>query len=175
MTDTEKSQAAPSASIAAGPLYVPLRNRAGEVIAHAVLDAQDAEQAEHRWFQNSDGYVVRNVPRAEGGQATLSLARVIMGLVPGDGLEVDHINRFKLDNQRQNLRIVTHAQNMQNRVKRGGTSRHRGVSWLKDRQKWRARARIDGTDVFIGDFESEEAAADAARDFRREHMPFSID
>lgn len=116
-----------------------------------------------------------NVPREGGGQVTLSMARAVMGLVPGDGLEVDHINRFKLDNQRQNLRVVTHAQNMQNRVRRGGSSRHRGVSFLKDRGKWRARATLDGRDVFIGDFESEEGAAAAARDFRREHMPFAID
>lgn len=53
-TDT-KAHAAPSATIAAGPLYVPLRDRAGEIVAYAVLDAEDAALAEHRWFQNRGG------------------------------------------------------------------------------------------------------------------------
>lgn len=43
------------------------------------------------------------------------LHRVIMGDIPA-GMEIDHINRNTLDNRRDNLRIVTRSQNLQNRA-----------------------------------------------------------
>lgn len=34
-----------------------------------------------------------------------------------EGLIVDHINHQTLDNRRENLRVVTHSENMKNRIK----------------------------------------------------------
>jgi len=48
--------------------------------------------------------------------------RFIMG--GPKGLIVDHINRQTLDNRRENLRIVTHSENMKNRE-----------SWAKNKRK----------------------------------------
>lgn len=60
------------------------------------------------------------------------------------GFEVDHINKDKLDNQKHNLRLVTHAQNCSNHklYKNNPTGFH-GVSRLKDVTAGpRFRARI---------------------------------
>lgn len=43
------------------------------------------------------------------------LHRAIMGDIP-EGYEIDHINRNTLDNRKDNLRIVTRSQNLQNRA-----------------------------------------------------------
>ena len=51
---------------------------------------------------------------------------------------VDHINGDKLDNRRSNLRIATRSQNNANKGKRKGTSsKFKGVSWDKKRNKWK--------------------------------------
>lgn len=60
----------------------------------------------------------------------------------GEGEEVDHINGDRLDNRRENLRIVSHSMNMANRVRRNSncTSGYRGVCKNRTRCKriWRA-------------------------------------
>lgn len=124
----------------------------------------------HIWRLTKAGYVHREVL-----DQTVYLHRLILGLRPGDGLEGDHINRDKLDCRRSNLRVVTHAENMQNlaAIGRGGTSEHRGVSFDASRGRWRATCRIGRRQHAIGRFATEPEAVEAVVAFRREHMPFS--
>lgn len=113
----------------------------------------------------------------EGGQRYVTMARVILGLERGDPREADHISRDRLDNRRCNLRILTKAQQQQNR-RATGKSKHRGVSFVKaraHRKPWRAQGKVDGVQHNIGHFATEQEAADAAREWRRVHQPFSID
>lgn len=148
-------------------MLIPLRARDGSIRAHAIIDEQDAHLAEHRWHlagRPNSRYVVRNIPGERG--KTVALHREIMGLAPGDRREVDHENGDRLDYRRANLRIVTHRQNAQNVRSRGGSSRHRGVSWDAARGRWQARAGRR----HVGRFDDEQEAADAAAEHRREHM-----
>jgi hypothetical protein len=133
-------------------VQIPLRNRRGEAIAYALVDDDDAAQAEHRWHLSAQGYAARYMRKSEGlGQ--LLMHRAILGLTRG----------------------VTHAQNQQNQGARdGSTSPYRGVSWVTSRGVWRADGRHHGTH-FLGYFASEEAAAAVASAFRAKYMPFSED
>ena len=60
------------------------------------------------------------------------------GPVPS-GYEVDHINGKRDDNRLENLRIVTRSENLKN-AKTYATNRSGvpGVSWRKDKNRWRA-------------------------------------
>ncbi|GAH21431.1 unnamed protein product, partial [marine sediment metagenome] len=51
---------------------------------------------------------VRGIRRG-GKNIQIPMHRQILGLKPGDGKIVDHINRNPLDNRRVNLRIVSQA------------------------------------------------------------------
>lgn len=106
------------------------------------------------------------------------LHRFILG-APG-GLVIDHIDGNGLNNCRANLRVVTIAQNSQNRKgasRRNKTSGIRGVSWDQSRQKWRATVAISENgkpkQLYLGRFSTIEEAAVAAVAGRRKHLPFS--
>ena len=78
-------------------------------------------------------------------------------------LNVDHINGVKTENHVDNLRMVTNAQNLRSfqRKPKGTTSKFRGVCWMKDRKKWRARLVFDRKRRHLGYFDDEEEAARA--------------
>lgn len=90
----------------------------------------------------------------------LYLHRAIMK--PSEGFVVDHIDGSTLDNRRSNLRVVTHAQNMQNRKKIVSTSsRFHGVSWSEHAKKWRCVVNLDRKQIQVGYFKDEVEAATA--------------
>lgn len=148
---------------------IPLRDRLGVVVAHALVDGSDADRVmARRWHRTARGYV--------GHCAGELLHRFVMGLAPGDGRYVDHINHDRLDNRRSNLRVVSNAENMQNRSpRRLGTSRHRGVCYCKQTGRWKAQAMLNGQGHFLGRYATEEEAARVATAFRVEHMPCAED
>lgn len=146
---------------------IPLRNRRGEVVAHATINADDEPLVAGRAWSLSAGYAGAKI-----GGKRVHMHRLLLGLTPGDGAIVDHINRDKLDNRRENLRVGDASLNAQNRVRPPGrASRFRGVS--RQRDKWRATATIRGKQHFLGQFDREEDAAAAAAEFRSKHMPGS--
>lgn len=75
------------------------------------------------------------------------------------GLEIDHINGDGLDNQKGNLRVCTHAQNLQNKRSQKGTSKYKGVHWDKASKNWRAQIGFKGAKFNLGLFNSEIGAA----------------
>jgi hypothetical protein len=152
---------------------IPLRARDGTIRAFAMVDADDYKRlVRHRWCLKG-GYAARWV----GGRGNRRCERMHRVVAAGDDpRQVDHINRDRLDNRRSNLRLVTRAQQQQNLPsQRGVTSRHRGVSWSKERQRWVASAGVGGRVYHLGRYRSEDEAARVAAAFRREHMPYATD
>ena len=75
---------------------------------------------------------------------------------------VDHINRNKLDNRKENLRIVTPSQNSQNKVGRTtGSSKFKGVYKHKHRSSWSAYITLNQKRMRLGTFHDEIEAAKA--------------
>lgn len=89
------------------------------------------------------------------------LHRVVMNAKQGQ--IVDHINGDPLDNRRENLRIVTHAQNAQNTRKQSGnqSSKFKGVSYNKSLKQYQAYIKKGGKRYHIGYYDYELAAAKA--------------
>lgn len=161
------------------PVAIPLRRKDGTVKAYALVDADDYERVRgFRWYQAAIGYCVAAAAKGRGAPKAY-LHRVILGLTPGDGLEVDHINRNRLDCRRSNLRRVTRGQNAQNVPGYHKTaekwSRHRGVSWHRQVGKWEAYASLHRVKHRAGLFDDEDEAAEAARALRAELMTHATD
>lgn len=84
---------------------------------------------------------------------------------------VDHINHDKLDNRRENLRIVTHSQNIHNRPPSvNNKSGYKGVHWIKKEKVWASRISVNGKRIFLGYFENLEDAARAYDKAAKKHV-----
>lgn len=75
---------------------------------------------------------------------------------------LDHINRVRNDNRIENLRIATFAENNWNAgIRTDNTSGVKGVSQDKGSRKWRSQISINGKKVYLGTFDTEDAASAA--------------
>lgn len=122
-----------------------------------VDDADYSELSKFKWYAHK-GYAVRNLPGENGGnQKRIAMHQV---LLPGAD-EIDHEDGNRANNQRYNLRPVTHAQNLQAKQRKaaGKTSNYRGVSWHRSSKAWTAQIRIQGKVTYLGVFEKETDAA----------------
>ena len=74
----------------------------------------------------------------------------------------DHINGNALDNRRLNLRICSTAENSHNqKIRKGGTSKYKGVYWYKRTNRWRASITLNCKITPLGYFKNELDAAKA--------------
>lgn len=101
----------------------------------AVVDPEDYDRVmEHKWCasvesRNTKVYAIRRAKKGEPGfregkKTKIRMHRYILGLPPLPGPEdsvVDHVNGDSLDNRKENLQLVSQAENM----KRVGTWRRR--------------------------------------------------
>lgn len=74
--------------------------------------------------------------------------------------QVDHINGDHTDNRIANLRVLSNAENCQNknRARKDNRSGLLGVSWEARNQKWRARIMVNGRSVALGYHDTPEQA-----------------
>jgi len=106
---------------------------------------------------NGDGYSIVKLCNNEGcinkvihKLMQLSFKLSIYGVV-------DHINGIRSDNRLSNLRVGTIRDNNSNRTShRNG--RLVGTTYDKDRDTWRSLIYTDGSQIYLGTFETEQLA-----------------
>ncbi len=87
-----------------------------------------------------------------------------------DHLVVDHIDHNGLNNQRQNLRLCTFAQNCRNiRSTSPKTSIYKGVHWHKAHKKWAAQITCNKKTHHLGYFKKQFDAAIAYDSAAKKH------
>jgi hypothetical protein len=118
------------------------------------------DAADYEWLSQWTWSLVGGYAGRVSRDGLILLHREIMK--PPQGMVVDHKNRNKLDNTRDNLRVCTHGQNVQNRGKRRGcSSRFLGVYHMKDQGKYHAYVYYERRQCSCGDFADENEAARA--------------
>jgi hypothetical protein len=117
------------------------------------------ELSSYSWSRDKGGYV----RRGEYDPKTMKMKTVFMHkqVLSIEGI-VDHKDRNKLHNFRSNLRPCNHNQNMMNSdkyvLKKGATSKYKGVSWHSLKNKWVVHAVVDGKQKTLGYYDLEEQA-----------------
>lgn len=121
-----------------------------------IFSPEDQDLAQINWGFDSDGYAIKRL-----GGPKLPAHRIVLERKIGrplvDGEETDHWNRKKLDNRRENLRVVTRGMNNQNRASsRPGIPR--GAYFNKYKKKWHAGVKFNGRQIHLGYFATAEEA-----------------
>ena len=124
----------------------------------AIVDDEDYEYLNQwKWTFLNTGYVMRRIQKKGHKTKYILMHRLILNTPKG--MITDHINRNRLDNRRENLRICTPSQNLCNtNLRKDNTSGHRGVYWYKPYSKWMVICTINSKSKFLGYFEDKSEA-----------------
>ena len=107
-------------------------------------------------------YATRKLPRNGGKLRKLYMHHDIMAREPP--LVVDHINGHTLDNQKINLRLCSHAENIKNqKLRSDNTSGACGVRWHREKNLWQAYIKVNGQSTHLGYFGSFDDAVAARK------------
>lgn len=141
---------------------IPIYKKVKQVVGYALVDDEDFNLVnETEWFISGRKYASAT-KKVGGAWKAIYLHKVIM---PSKGeLVVDHINGDTLDNRKSNLRICTKHQNIINAGKRkDNSSGFRGVYKVKKKgkERWQAKAVLEGRQYHFGYFDSAQEAAEA--------------
>ena len=157
---------------------------------YAIVSPEDFEEVnKHKWRavnnHNETYYAVRMTYPC-GRKKLVMMHREIMklpafDLAGGRGrLVIDHGDGDGLNNTRDNLSIVTAAENSYNRrkCKNECSSKYKGVSREKKSNRWRAIINYKGIPIRLGSFDNEIEAAkaydEAAKELYREYAKLNF-
>lgn len=139
-----------------------LLDKAANICGYAKIDLADVERVKQcAWSKATKGYVYCN---------KLKVYLHVFLLGKKDGLQIDHINRDRLDNRKSNLRRVTQGQNSRNsKIHIDNRSGYKGVHFDEGTNKFRSRIYVDGKSIHLGVFHNAKDAALAYDDAARKH------
>ena len=130
-----------------------------------ISDEDYSEVSKYKWFLKRETHkesVIRTIGK-------ISLSRFLLN--PPKGMLVDHIDGNRLNNQRENIRICTPAENARNTILYStNTSGFRGVMWKKSNKKWHARITVNYKRISLGFFDSITDAAKAYNKAAKEYF-----
>lgn len=138
-------------------------------VVHEVLCDRDVYEhvKGYSWFISAQGYAYSRLGKGRRGK-WVYLHRLATNAPAG--MQVDHINRNRLDNRRANLRLCTRRQNLWNAgISSTNTSGYKGVSWDKKNKKWEANLRLPNKSLKIGRFAKLEDAVMAYNHAVKKH------
>lgn len=143
-----------AAALAEGAKLLPLSQD-----KFAIVDAEDYEWLKkQKWSAGKSRRTYYATTRSNG--KNVKMHRQITA-APRH-LVCDHINHNGLDNRKANLRLCTTWQNSLNqRPRRGGTSRYKGVHYYKAGKLFRACITYNSKRIHLGQFKYEIDAAKA--------------
>lgn len=78
----------------------------------------------------------------------------------GINIVVDHIDNNKLNNNVNNLQLITSRLNS-SKDKKNYTSKYTGVFWCKNNHKWVSRIYINGKRKYLGSYKNEIEASNS--------------
>lgn len=156
-------------------------NRRDATVLETLIDLEDLEKVNafpNTWLSHWDTkrhlfYCDGKLPRNGSQAKRISLHRYILD--PPSDIVIDHINHNPLDNRKSNLRLLTNAQNCQNKngMNKNNVSGMRGVSWNNALQRWKVSIRKDYKYVYQRTFKDLDEAKKAAQEAINKFLPYA--
>ena len=119
---------------------------------YALVDDENFEWLDQWKWHYNNGYAMRR-KHIKGRKSGIYI--LMHNLINGTpkGLDTDHVDRDRLNNQRSNLRTVTHQQNAFNaKLNLRNTSGYKGVSLDKVLNKWKVYIILNDKYIHLGRF-----------------------
>lgn len=137
-----------------------------------LVDLQDFGRVrEYCWHKHHSGYFETTINKKH-----IRLHQFIMQIY-GFNQIIDHIHgeNSKYDNRKNNLRVASKSENNRNhKVRKDNKSGYSGVSWDKQRHKWKAAIGYNNLYIVLGYFDKKEDAIDERiKAELKYHMEFS--
>jgi hypothetical protein len=132
---------------------------------YAIIDDEDFGRInKYKWhadYIHGYWYAKRSIRKPKRKVISQFMHQLIMDCPKG--LQIDHKNHDTLDNRKVNLRVCTHAKNHMNQrpQQRKMSSKYKGVTWAKRRNKWQAQIGLTGEIIYLGYYSNEIMAAKA--------------
>jgi hypothetical protein len=139
---------------------IPLRNKQKDIIDYTYVSKEDYEILnKYNFSKTNKGYCVGYINKKSGQLIHRYIIIDILKNNINSKVYIDHINNNKLDNRRENLRLVTPSENVRNRKKQENlTSKYMGVSWNSNSKKWNTSILIEKKTLYAS-YDKEEHAA----------------
>lgn len=119
----------------------------------------------HCWRKNDRGYIVT---RNKETKKIIYMHRLIMSFPKS---EIDHIDRMKNNNKKNNLRITVGYKNSANKnIDSRNTSGFIGVNYEKRNKKWQARITVNHNKYWLGYFDNINNAIIARLKAEKEYL-----
>ena len=139
---------------------IKLYNEQCEEITETIIDSEDYDTVKnYKWglWKEKDGsyYAITTIDNKR-----LSLAHCVLGHKSTMAVHIDHADRNKLDNRKENLRVATNSQNGHNsKLYKNNKSGYKGVHWNSFHEKWAASIRVNKKFIHLGYFTDKLEAA----------------
>lgn len=118
------------------------------------FDLEDYDKIKkYCWYKDAYGYLV-NIHNRKN----IKLHKLITAT--NSKQAIDHINRNKLDNRKENLRIATYSLNCFNRTY---NKEQVGVYFNKEKNKWEAKIMFNYKNIHLGYFNNKQEAIEMRR------------
>ena len=141
-------------------------NQPSKLPPGVLVDDEDLERVlQFRWHINHLGYVVSDQRKWVQGRRSGKVILLHRFLLDFPDSQIDHKNRNRLDNRRNNLRLASKAQNMMNRAApKHSKSGYKCISWCSRLNRWRVQITFEGTKHELGYFKEIPDALKAYND-----------
>lgn len=110
--------------------------------------------SDYKWHSDGHGYLNN---RKLGKLHRVILKRMLNGEIPKN-MQVDHVNRNRLDNRRENLRLCTQSENHANKLSKNKWG-YKGVVQHRNKKQYSALIQKDGKKIHIGLYQTPKEAA----------------
>lgn len=135
-------------------IEIIIYNNKNEPVNKTIIDKEDLELIKD-YKLHSDGHGYVKWAKYINNKKHVGLLHRLILNITDENIIIDHINRNRSDNRKQNLRIVNECDNRKNHnMYSNNTSGFNGIWWNKRNNNWCVEIRYDKTKVHLGSFTS---------------------